>query len=101
VADIDPSTLPEGRTLDIPESTRILLRPHWFRPIDIPLEDVQGGHGGGDERMLKALLGPPADDPLGHAASYIDGAYSILTGIAANRSFETGLPVNIRELVTI
>lgn len=34
-----------------------------------------------------------------YAAGYRDGAMSILTGLAANRSFQTGLPVEVAELV--
>jgi len=40
-----------------------------------------------------------SDDPLGHAAGYIDGARSILTGIAGNLSMKTGLPVKVKDLV--
>ena len=38
-------------------------------------------------------------DPLGLAANYIDGARSILIGIAANKSLATGLPVDVSTLV--
>jgi len=99
--DTNRSDLRDGKKLEIKESTRILLRPHWSEPIEIPIDTIEGGHGGGDERMLKAILGPPTDDPLCHAATYIDGAYSILTGIAANQSFASGQPVHIRDLVDL
>ena len=39
------------------------------------------------------------DDPLGLAADNIDGAKSILVGIAGNESMRTGLPVKIDSLV--
>ena len=35
------------------------------------------------------------------AAGYIDGANSILTGIAANQSIKTGLPVKVKDLVNL
>ncbi len=58
--------------------------------------------GGGDELLLYDLFGDsPRNDPLGRAAGPIDGVMSIMTGIAANRSFESGLPVNIADLVRI
>ena len=38
-------------------------------------------------------------DPLKRTADHLDGAYSILTGIAANRSFETGMPVHVDDLL--
>jgi hypothetical protein len=45
--------------------------------------------------------GAPKPDPLGRAAGPMDGAYAMLTGAAANRSFATGLPVQISDLVTL
>ena len=38
-------------------------------------------------------------DPLMRAADHIQGAQSILTGIAANKSFATGAPVEAQGLV--
>ena len=51
--------------------------------------------------MLRDVLVGVTDDPLGHAAGYIDGANSILTGIAANQSIKTGLPVKVKDLVNL
>ena len=56
-------------------------------------------HGGGDVRLLKHVFVGADNDPLKHAAGYIDGANSILTGISANISMKTGLPVNVDDLV--
>ena len=50
--------------------------------------------------MLNDIFGVPEEDPLHRAASHIDGAMSILTGIAANKSIASGVPVNIKDLVT-
>ena len=67
---------------------------------EIPIKQAEGGHGGGDNIMLGELFG--AQEPAeGYSASYRDGAMSILTGIAANRSFQTGLPVDVGSLVRI
>ena len=59
-----------------------------------------GGHGGGDKLLLDDLFLPekPKDKYL-RAADQRSGAYSILTGVAANRCFETGKPVLIPDLV--
>ena len=57
------------------------------------------GYGGGDPVLLNDIFGTPEYDPLHRAASYVDGAMSILTGIAANKSIATGMPVNINDLV--
>ena len=65
--------------------------------VDVPL--AQGGHGGADPLMLEALFSPnPPPDPLKRAATYIDGAASILVGIAANMSIESGELVDVGEL---
>jgi hypothetical protein len=49
--------------------------------------------------MLNDIFGTPEEDPLQRAASHVDGAMSILTGIAANRSMRTELPVKVADLV--
>ena len=60
----------------------------------------EGGHGGGDKVMLDDLFlpNPPADKLL-RAADERSGSYSILTGVAANQSIASGLPVKIADLV--
>jgi predicted dehydrogenase len=88
---------------DAPEkSARLTLRRHWVPPQDLDLPDTSGGHGGGDERMLADIFGgKPVEDPLGRASTQRDGALSLLTGLAANRSFETGLPVRADDILTV
>jgi predicted dehydrogenase len=78
---------------------RIILFPQWEPPVEIEVEDGEGGHGGGDPVLLNDLFGAPVEDPFHRAANHIDGARSILTGIAANRSIRTGLPVKVADLV--
>ena len=82
---------------DIPEIT---FQPLWGKMQVISYEETdKAGHGGGDKRMLKDIFSGVEDDPLGHAAGYIDGAKSILSGIAANKSIATGVPVRVADLV--
>jgi len=52
-------------------------------------------------RLLNDLFVGVKDNRLGHAAGLLDGAKSILTGIAANESFKTGLPVKVSNLVKL
>ena len=83
----------------VQEPVRIVVRPHWEKPYEVEAESaVEGGHGGGDIRLLNDLFVGGSPDPLGHAADHIAGAESILTGIAANRSFATGEVVRVRDL---
>lgn len=81
--------------------TELLLRPFWEKPREIKVTTGEGGHGGGDVRMLQDLFGAPAPDPLHRAADASDGARSLVTGLAANRSFETGLPVRAQDLLDV
>ena len=81
------------------ESKTITLHKLFEKPQDIEIPEAVGGHGGGDVVMLEDIFGNPPKDKFNRAASHVDGAMSILTGIAANKSFKTGLPVNVDELV--
>ncbi|WP_328421469.1 Gfo/Idh/MocA family protein [Streptomyces sp. NBC_00443] len=81
--------------------TELLLRRFWEKPREIKVATGEGGHGGGDVRMLADLFGTRAPDPLNRAADAADGARSLVTGLAANRSFETGLPVRTRDLLDL
>jgi predicted dehydrogenase len=69
-----------------------------FRPAaDVTIPD--GGPHGGDALMLEQIFDPdPPPDPLGRAASHLDGAASVLLGTAANRSIATHGPVDLDQL---
>jgi len=83
-------------------SERLILMPHFAKPEIIEVPKGAGGHGGGDSRLLDALFIPGGcEDPLGRAADHLDGARSILTGIAANQSMATGNPVEIDHLIRL
>jgi predicted dehydrogenase len=78
----------------------IVLRRQWCKPVRIPIKFEKRGHGGGDARLLADLFRPGSQaDPLRRAAGLRDGVNSILTGIAANRSFVTGKPVSAQKLL--
>lgn len=82
---------------------RYMRLQRMFEPAQfIDLPQASGGHGGGDAKILERIFLPnPPHDPFQRDANHIDGAASILTGIAANRSIQTGLPVNVDELFTL
>ena len=86
----------------IDEPMKIMLRPHWGRPVSIPVEQTsEGGHGGGDRRLLEDLFRGDTPDPLSRAADHHAGALAVLTGIAANRSMATGVPVAVDDLLKL
>ena len=49
--------------------------------------------------LLNDIFGTPDDDPLKRAASHIDGVTSIMTGVCANKSIASGLPVKVEEVL--
>ncbi|KOV96774.1 dehydrogenase [Streptomyces sp. NRRL B-1140] len=81
--------------------TELMLRRFWEPPRELKVRTEDGGHGGGDVRMLEDLFGVSVADPLGRAADAVDGARSLVTGLAANRSFESGGPVRTRDLLDV
>ncbi len=77
----------------------VSVHPLWGDPYEVSIQEGEGGHGGGDPVLLEDLFGIPPEDRFHRAASHVDGAMSILTGIAANKSMRTGQPVRIEDLV--
>ncbi|MCB0841587.1 MAG: gfo/Idh/MocA family oxidoreductase, partial [Bacteroidetes bacterium] len=68
----------------------------------VEVDFSRGGHGGGDERLHdKIFKNPDAPDPLKHTAGIRDGAMSILIGIAARKSIESGEPIKIASLTDL
>jgi len=66
----------------------------------IRIPNNESGHGGGDIRLRKQVF-TPGEDPFRQAAGSRDGAMSILVGIAARKSIDTGKPVKIGDLTTL
>jgi predicted dehydrogenase len=62
----------------------------------------RSGHGGGDERLQDNIFRNPNEpDPMKHTAGSRDGAMSLLIGVAARKSIESGRPVRIGELTDL
>lgn len=87
-----------GQTVKRETYTHIM--PHFGPAYAVEVWTGAGGHGGGDERLLDDIFGanPPADK-YKHAADQRAGAYSILTGVAANHSMATNKLIYIDDLV--
>lgn len=63
---------------------------------------TRGGHGGGDTRLQdKIFRDHDMPDPYKHSAGSRDGAMSVLIGVAARKSIETGKPVEIASLTDL
>ena len=83
------------------EGTWTRIFPHWQAAREVEVWTGEGGHGGGDPVMLTQIVEPdgaPADKYL-RAADQRDGAWSILTGVAANRAMAENRPVSVDELL--
>ena len=78
---------------------KIMIYPMFDEPYEVEIERAAGGHGGGDPILLNDIFGVPVEDKFHRAANQVDGAMSILTGVAANKSIVSGLPVQIDSLV--
>jgi predicted dehydrogenase len=85
----------EGRL----EEKSITVMPMFSESYEVEIEEGEGGHGGGDPILLQDLFGTPLEDEFNRAASHVDGAMSILTGIAGNISLNIGQPVKVDGLV--
>jgi predicted dehydrogenase len=59
------------------------------------------GHGGGDVLMHDKIWKKITEDPFQQAADVRDGAFSILTGVAARKSCDSGKPIKIGDLTTL
>ena len=82
------------------EGTTVTVFPHFGTAYSVPVWQGEGGHGGGDKRLLDDLFSPdPPEDEYLRAADQRSGAYSILTGIAANLSMATGHQIYVADLV--
>ncbi len=80
----------------------VIVHKVWedFKTIQVPYE--RGGHGGGDKRLHdKIFKNPDKKDPYDRAAGVRDGAMSILIGVGARKSIESGRPVKIAELTDL
>jgi predicted dehydrogenase len=78
---------------------RIQVFPMFATPYEAEIPASKGGHGGADPVMLEQIFSPnPPYDPFHRAASHIDGAASILVGLAGNEAMQTNKLVMINDL---
>jgi predicted dehydrogenase len=81
------------------KQSRISVFPMFGQPHQVEVPASPGGHGGADPVMLEQIFSPtPPADPYHRAASHIDGAASVLVGIAANQAMTSGQMIRIDDL---
>ena len=87
-----------GQTIE--KGTTITVIPRFGPSYTVPVWTSTGGHGGGDSIILEDLLSDnPPVDPYMRASDQRGGAYSILTGVAANHSMRRNQLIYINDLV--
>jgi predicted dehydrogenase len=92
----------EQTALEDTSTESIIVHKLWkdFDTVLVPTE--KGGHGGGDKRLHdKIFKTPNIEDPYARSAGIRDGVMSVLIGIAARKSIESGKPIKIEELTDL
>lgn len=80
----------------------LILFRNWETYETVNVVSERAGHGGGDRRLQdKIFLNPDAADPYRHAAGLRDGVMSVMIGIAARKSIQSGLPIKISSLTDV
>jgi predicted dehydrogenase len=88
----------EKQPWETPEQDEILLVRSFGGGMErITVPHARGGHYGGDNLMRNMIFHDGAD-PLGQRAGSRAGAMSVMTGLAALQSAQTGKTVGIDEL---
>lgn len=80
----------------------IIVHNLWkdFETVNVPME--RKGHGGGDKRLHDKLFKTQnIVDPYERSAGVRDGVMSVLIGVAARKSIESGEPIRIAELTDL
>jgi predicted dehydrogenase len=91
----------ERQPWDPGEETEIHLIRNFGKRVKVELPKVEGGHGGGDDR-LRDLIFRKVDAPAYmRLPDSRAGAMSCLTGIAARKSADTDRPVKIADLLQV
>jgi predicted dehydrogenase len=78
-----------------PDHDEVVVMRNFGKAERVSVPHEPGGHFGGDPALQKMLFGLTADDPLGQRAGARAGALSVLCGVAAVESADSGRPVKV------
>lgn len=79
--------------------SKLVLYPMFGSPRELTVPEGVGGHGGGDLLLQRQIFAQGVErDPWRRDAGHMQGAASVLVGMAANHSFETGEVVSVSDL---
>jgi predicted dehydrogenase len=97
---VDPSAHPDAVVAEQtrPVGERLVVQRHFEPARTVEIPEAEGGHGGGDDILLRDVFLGRQPDPLGRAADYLDGVRAIAVGIAGNCSLATGQAVTVESL---
>lgn len=84
-----------------PDATEIYLTTSFGKRRRIPIEQGEGGHGGGDDRLRDLIFRKVSVPDHMKLPDSRAGAMSCLTGIAARKSIEQKRAVRIADLVKL
>lgn len=91
-----------GKILPVEPEAELKVFPMFGKSYSVEIPKAEGGHGGSDPLLLQQIFSNQAPyDPFGRMASHIDGAASLLIGVAANQSMMTGQPVDVDDLLKL
>jgi predicted dehydrogenase len=101
-AELHAREMSQSEITDAANYKEIMVMKNFGEYEHIKVRQPGAGHGGGDARMQDMIFRDRgADDLLRHRAGTRDGAFSILIGIAARKSIESGRPVRIADLTDL
>jgi hypothetical protein len=89
----------EKQAWETPDEDEILVMKNFGGVERLRVKHGTGGHFGGDPALQKMLFVPGTPDPLGQRAGARAGALSVVTGVAAAMSANSGRPIAVRPLL--
>ncbi len=100
-AEMHAAEMAQGGKEDI-VSKPIIVHRNWNSHETQTVNYNRKGHGGGDAKLQDKIFKNPSNpDPLKHAAGIRDGAMSILIGVAARKSIDSGKAIKIGDLTEL